>query len=153
MIPFKEVTHAETGVKQRIPWDRDRSRAKHDQMRNEVVASLNVRDIERAKVAGVAVEEGETVLRTMRDDGAGNAVVDPIASKVKHSGAETNDIFIPKWQEFCSRPQNDDGAEYPTVTYKPKRAGVVASPVVAKDIPENEKRRPGRPRKAEMLQS
>jgi len=149
MIPFKEVTHAETGVKQRIPWDWHRAQAKLQEFKRKHTARLNAVDIERAHAAGVNVPEGETVLRTFVDDGTGNMVVDPIASKIKHGGADLNDAMIPEWQAFCSVPQNDDGVEYPMPTYKSKQATKLNSPITERELPP-QRRGPGRPRKDGM---
>ena len=149
MFPFKEVTHSETGVKQRIPWDTAKANAKLQEFKRNAQGPLNERDISRARTAGADVPVGATVLATMVDDGKGNMAVDPIAAKVKHSGAELNDSYIPAYQEFCSRPQNDDGVEYPTVTYKPKQPQRLNSPVQEKEI-ESARRGPGRPPKQKM---
>lgn len=120
MLPFTEYVHPESGKKHRIPWDRDRARAKAAEFRQEAIDYFRARDFEKAQVVGVEVPEGSTVLPTCRFNANGAFTVDPIAASIKHAGSEVNDRWIPRWQEFCSVPQNDDGAEYKPVTYVPK---------------------------------
>lgn len=148
MKPFYEIFDDKVGHKRRIPWDADRSTAKMHEMRNEVIAELNARDIERAEAAGIEIPEGITALPTCFLNSDGHYAIDPIASRIKHSGAEENDIFIPRWQEFCSRPRPDEEMDYPSVTYRPKQVRGISSPVVETTV--QPKRGPGRPRKSAM---
>jgi hypothetical protein len=150
-----EYVHPETGRKQRINWSLDRTAAKQAEFRKEAVDFMNNRDLERAKAVGLKVTDGFVGLPTQRTDAEGNIFVDPLAASIKHSGLETEDMWIPKWQEFCSKPQNEEDAEYPMVTYKPRQAAlnalaakaeVVQATAAPRLVPE-EKRRPGRPRR------
>ena len=152
MLPFTEFVHPETGRKQRVPWDRDRARAKREEFRQEAITFFRARDIERAKAVGIELADDVTVLPTCSFNGDGVFEVDPIASKIKHAGAEVNDRFIPRWQEFCSKPQNLDDAEYAPVTYKPKAERNVPNPQLpsADESRQTAKRGRGRPRRADM---
>lgn len=150
MLPFTEFVHPETGRKQRVPWDRTRAKAKCDEFRNEAIEFFRKQDIERAKAVGIEVPEGVTVLPTCSFNDDGVYDVDPIASKIKHASSEVNDRWIPRWQEFCSKPQNMADAEYALVAYKPKsqRTKLPEPPGKRLDeVQEQGKRGPGRPRK------
>ena len=154
MIPFTEYVHPETGRKHRMSWDRDRAKAKSDEFRQEAIDYFRKLDLERAKQVGLDVPEGATTLPTCRFNEDGSFVVDPIASSIKHSGAQVNDRWIPRWQEFCSKPQNADDAEYATVTHKPKADRVFVQPELPSqsldEVKAGVKRGPGRPRKQVM---
>jgi hypothetical protein len=163
-FPFKELVNPVTGVMDRIPWHRDRAIAKLQEIRRKHKERLNAEDCERARQAGIGhmIDEKLGVLGTIELKGAGaaadeepiaragNYVVDPLAARLKHDGRALKDAYIPEWQAFCSRPQNDDNVEYPTVTYVPKGKRVAAGPAVSPvlEAPVSPlKRRPGRPRK------
>ena len=153
MLPFTEYVHPETGRKQRVSWDRTRAKAKSAEFRNEAISFFDQQDIERAKVAGIVVPEGVTVLPTCSFTADGAYEVDPVASRIKHSGAEVNDRWIPRWQAFCSKPQNEEDAEYAVVTHTPKsqRKASAALPTrTLEEVKAEGKRGPGRPRKMDM---
>jgi hypothetical protein len=147
-----EFVHPETGRKQRVPWDRGRAEVKLEEFRAEAKEHFRQRDIQRAKAVGIQIDDASGSLPTCKFDDQGNFSIDVLASSVKHSGAEFDDYWVPKWQEFCSRPQNDEGADYPVMTYRPR---AIAVPVenttrTMQQVQEERKRRPGRPRKEEM---
>lgn len=152
MQPFKLVTIKETGLTQRIPWDLTKANAKLQAFRAESKEMLMARDVERGRAAGADVSNGR--LNVMVADVNGNLQVDPIASKIHHSGAELNDDFIPKWREFCSRPQNEPEAEYAWMEYQPKESRRANMPVTSapgmESVSGTQRRGPGRPRKEAM---
>lgn len=153
MLPFTEYVHPETGRKQRVSWNRDRANAKCQEFRQEAIDYFRKLDIERAKAVGVILTEGTTVLPTCSFTADGVFDIDPIASKIKHSGAAVNDRWMPRWQEFCSKPQNCEDAEYAMVTHKPKEGRPAIQPVqepptrTIEEIRGSGKRGPGRPRR------
>jgi hypothetical protein len=154
MLPFMEYVNSATGVKSRVDWDRNRAEAKMQTFRAEAREFFRRRDIQRARAVGIDIADDAVALPTMKlDPNTNEMVIDPIASSVKHSGAEFNDYWIPKWQEFCSKPQNYEDAEYPVVTYKSKQAAILESPmmkVTPEDQLESEPKRRGRPRKQQL---
>ena len=118
MIPFKEQTIKETGLKHKTPWDLQKANLKLQQFKREEVAIACKQDVVRAKAAGLEVEGDR--LNTLVVGPDGNMAVDPIAAKIHHSGASVIDRTIARWRKFCSVPQNDDSMEYPVADYVPK---------------------------------
>jgi hypothetical protein len=154
--PFKVITIAETGERKRVPWDATKANDRMLKMRAEAKAVLMARDVERGSAAGADVSGGR--LNVLVSDGQGSYHVDPIASKIHHSGAELNDLFRPRWYEFCGSPQNEDAVEYPVFSYTPKQERKQALASIAQEAesangeaPAMQVRRPrGRPRKQQM---
>ena len=179
MIPFKEMLNPVTGFKDRIPWSTDKANVKLRTMRQAHKDRLNAEDCDHARRSGIEhlIDESTGMLRTLelvetggnsRDGDEGTVgtnsqyAINPVASRIKHSGAMLNDAFIPEWRAFCSKPQNDDNVEYPMPVYVPKERSKRASVVSARgqgDVaevggvqtpivrPEYQKRGPGRPRR------
>jgi hypothetical protein len=148
--PFSEATIKETGIVQRVPWSATKSNAKMQAMRSAHKETLMARDAERGKAAGASVTNGR--LDVLVDDGSGSWRVDPIASKIHHSGAELNDSFRKEWFAFCSRPQNEPNAQYPEYRYESKELRKQETQRVAVEIPQLDGGAPtqrprGRPRK------
>ena len=146
MRPFYETENKLTGRTQVVHWDADAANRKNAEMRKESIDFLNKRDIERARAAGMELPDDAIYLPTCFDNGKGEMAMDPLATRIKHSGAELNDHFIPRWQAFCSVPQHpDDSVTRPQPNYKPKQkfesgAGyypaqaVPASPISSSDV-------------------
>ena len=153
MKPFYEHINERTGRKERVYWDEARTDEKLQEIRQKHKDFLNARDVERARAAGIELPDDAKVLPTMFLNADDVYEIDPIASRIKHSGAELNDMWIPEWQTFCSSPQSDEINTYPKPVYVPKEGRKAAkratgTAVVASDIAP---RKPGRPRKQEML--
>ena len=152
MRPFMEYIHPETGRKQRVEWDKDRSRAKMMEFRAEAIRYFVGRDIERARAAGITVADDAPGLPTGEFQSDGTFIVDPIASRIKHSGEEVKNRWLPRWQEFCSKPQNEEDAEYPMVTHKPRRVEIEEPPTrTLEEVKTEGKRGPGRPRRQALV--
>lgn len=150
MIPFKEITIKETGVTQRVPWDFQKAQSKLQQFNCEEKEILCKQDADRGRTAGLDVQGDRLPTLVMNPDGS--ISVDPIASKIHHSGAALRDRVTARWRKFCSVPQNEDAVEYPTSEYVPKEPRKLGTeaPAFMEVTQDTEKRRPGRPRKREM---
>ena len=152
MRPFTEYVHPATGHKQRVSWDRDRSNAKLQEFCAKAKESLRVRDIERARAVGLQVASDISSLPTCAFEKDGSFVVDVLASKVKHSGDEYSDLVTAGWQEFCSKPQNEEDAEYPMVMHKPRTTEIAEPPIrTLEEVKAEGKRGPGRPRRQALV--
>jgi hypothetical protein len=128
-LPFMEYVHPDTGRKQRVAWDRTRSNIKLQEFKREAVEFFDSRDVERAKAAGVDIAADAKVLPTFRFNSDGSFELDPIAVKIKTSGEEVRARWLPKWQTFCAKPQNETDAEYAPVISKPFEPTIPQEPV------------------------
>lgn len=150
MIPFTEFTIKETGMRQKVSWDFHKANAKLQQMNREEHDFLCLQDAERGRAAGLDVAGDRLPVLVAGPNG--ELSVDPIASKIHHSGAALRDRVTARWRKFCSVPQNEEAVEYPSADYVPKEArklGMKAAPIMAVS-PDTERKRPGRPRKQEF---
>ena len=117
MVPFQNIAN-EFGQMRRVPWAPEKSRAMLKIIRKGVADELNARDCREAVKMGVGNlvkhHKGEEfpVLQTADcvrgKEGGGTYFVNPLASQIKHSGAEATDMVGKRWREFCSEPQADD---------------------------------------------
>ena len=166
MRPYKEIT-LNTGETKRVFWDEDKARAKHNEIRAQVIAEFNARDCEKAQSLGIGdlIKDG-ALQTTVPDADTGKWLVHPLASEIKHSGADTTDEVCRRWHEFCSVPQEDDFIVVPQ-RHEPKRQLARKwYPQVevkeAKDdgatnrrqeiLTDKPRRKPGRPRKVPVGQ-
>jgi hypothetical protein len=65
----------------------------------EATAELNEIDIARGLPRS---------LSCMVSDGQGNWFVDPVLSRIKHSGKDKTDLLRERWQAFCAEPRDPD---------------------------------------------
>lgn len=147
MRPFTMIAHALTGHPVKVAWDERKSALKMKEMRSAMIREFNITDCTNANAimnGGYDFPLDGSPMPTMIGD-----VVDPILSKIKHSGEDFQSEFVPAWQKFCSVPQDDQGVEPPVIAYQRKGQRAPSSLIVEQKA-EPAKRKPGRPRREEM---
>jgi hypothetical protein len=93
------------------PWPADKVNIALAHIRKQVIDDMNAADVQRAKASGIdlnATPDGILQTATVQQDGRNGHkyVVDPRASLIKHSGADTQYEVERRWRAFCEQPQD-----------------------------------------------
>lgn len=159
MRPYKEITLT-TGETKRVPWDEDKSRAKHRMIRAAVIEELRERDRQVCRENGLdrLIREDGLITLTEVVDGKMEGIFKPGVdsrgedflpksrtimdfwgkpASIAHTGNETTALVIERWHEFCSKPQDDSDVAVP-IEHKAKYLRSGSPPVFASDVQSTE---------------
>jgi hypothetical protein len=162
MLPWNWEEH--NGKKTRVYWERQRANAKLAAIKAEFVKKHRAIDCEKAAQFGCAtIDPGDGLgpLVTPCQPGSGDEyVVDPVASRLTHSGEIVTHETQTAWRKFCSEPHDPSEFDFDSVAAElgptPVRSGLESGTQTSTAPPglttEPVKRGPGRPRKDERIE-
>lgn len=157
------------GKEVRTTWPEDKARVVMNRLRDEARSELRVEECAKLRLMaehqpellqfiqpvadGEKDEDGNPIEfrivpgQVVKDESTGDPryVVDPTASRLKHSGADLTDRFREKWVDFCKEPR--DFADVVDLPVYAKKAGVtqaLKSPVVGTPASEVDRAKPKR---------
>lgn len=159
MRPYEVETI--NGREQRNTWPADKSEIVLQGFKREAISELRVVECKKARAAGIGhlvkkMADGTEALipaESIEVDGKTAYKIDPIASTLVHTGAETMDLTREKYAIFCSSPQSHGmitaapAYAKKAVSKRQTRSAITETPMTE----EPPKRKPGRPRKSDKL--
>lgn len=158
MRPYRVVKDSEDRMRHES-WSPEVSTFAFQKIRREERIKLNEGDCERATAAGVGHlivkgKYGRELATCLVGETTGNYEIDPVASRIKHSGLDFKKAVGKRWRAFCAQPQDeelvrsamlmaveeeaDEEETEPTLEVRLTPTHELIAPL---------KRRPGRPRK------